>query len=426
MPVVLVFPSCNEPGLEVVESLRHHPAIRLVGASSLDRAVDPGAYLLERHYYLPMLDSPAFEAALASVIEAESVSMVVATVDSVVTRFSRLAASWQGVTFIGPDPSVADVCASKVQTLSRLGALVPVPRAVEPGARAFAKPDQGSGSRGARVLNHDWEWTLAQQEQCVIQELLPGDEYTVDCLGDPSGELVVSSVRRRSVVGRGIALASELVHEPVIDEHVRAIAAELKIAGPWFAQFKRDADGVARLLEVNARVGGSMGSTRLAGINIPLMAVFLFAGQRVQVPALNGVRHVVRRLTYACDMHVPHHVIWDLDDTLVDRQGRPMPLSVAHLLDLDNRGHRQWLMTRNVDPNATLALAHIPLCFEDIIQTTDKESAIEDFLVRNELLPSDVLMVNDSYTERLVHQARWPELRVIGPDLLQSLSWEKV
>ncbi len=423
MPVVLVFPSCNEPGLEIVESLRHHPSMTVVAASSMPAEQDPSASLVRRHHWLPMVDAAGFDAALDALIEDESVDMVFATVDAVVEVFA--ARAWQGVTFVGPDAATAAVCASKRATLARLAGVVPVPESVDEGGRAFAKPDRGGGSRGARVVESAEQWAKARAEGCVIQEVLEGDEYTVDCLGGPAGELLAVNVRRRSLVGRGIALASEFVRDDGIHALVEAVAGELRVAGPYFVQFKRDRAGTPKLLEVNARVGGSMGSTRMRGVNIPLMAAFAFSGQHVRPPAPNKVHHVRRRLTTGADLPVPDAVIWDLDDTLVDRRGLPMPLAVAHLLDLHNQGVRQWLMTKNVSPRELMESAMIPDVFVDVIQTDDKLASLRTFFADQGLSPHEVLMINDSYSERLEHQGHWATLQVIGPDMLDALPWER-
>jgi hypothetical protein len=423
MPVVLVFPSCNEPGLEIIESLRQHRSMTVVAASSMPAEQDPSAAMVRRHRWLPMIHSAGFDAALDALIEDESVDMVFATVDSVVERFA--ARNWQGVTFVGPDAEIAGICGSKTRTLARLQGVVPIPATPKEGSRAFAKPDSGGGSRGVRVVETADEWARARAEGCVVQELLDGDEYTVDCLGAPNGDLLTMSIRRRSVIGRGIALASEFVHDEEIHALVEAVARELRVAGPYFVQFKRDHSGVPKLLEVNARVSGSMGSTRVRGINIPLMAAFAFSGQHVRPPAHNRIHHVKRRLQFSSDLEMPRHVIWDLDDTLVDQRGLPMPMSVAHLLDLNNRGIRQWLMTRNEDPRTLMTEAYIPDVFESVIMTQDKLTALQEFFVGERLSPHEVLMINDSYSERLEHQGHWATLQVLGPEMLDALPWEK-
>ena len=129
------------------------------------------------------------------------------------------------------------------------------------------------------------EFSAARRDGLLVTELLPGDEYTVDCINDLDGQLLFHNIRLRGQIGRSIALGTKSVKEPQITAHVEALAKNLRIEGPWFAQFKMDRNGDSKLLEVNARVAGSMCMTRLQGVNIPLLALFLYAGFFVRVPA---------------------------------------------------------------------------------------------------------------------------------------------
>ena len=57
------------------------------------------------------------------------------------------------------------------------------------------KPNRGSGSRGIEVLNLD---------EKVIQEYLPGTEYTVDVFCDMSSQVVNHVIRERVATKAGI------------------------------------------------------------------------------------------------------------------------------------------------------------------------------------------------------------------------------
>jgi hypothetical protein len=130
-------------------------------------------------------------------------------------------------------------------------------------------------------------------------------------------------VRLRGSVGRSISLGTKQVRDEEIEGHVRAIATELRIEGPWFAQFKRNAEGRPVLLEINARGGGSTGLTRLGGVNLPLLTVFVYHGVPVRVPRPRAGLTVVRRLRNLVEGVSVDAVIWDLDDTLIARIGGP-------------------------------------------------------------------------------------------------------
>ncbi len=266
----------------------------------------------------------------------------------------------------------------------------------------------------------------ARSDGLVVHEHLPGPEYTVDCLSDFDGQLMVRNVRVRGHVGRGIALGTESVPHPEIDGYVHSIASKLKIRGPWFVQFKDDADGRPHLLEVNARVGGSMVLTRLAGVNIPLISVFMFAGWPVRVPRrLEGSR-VIRHLRSLGEISDFDWVVWDLDDTIIRADGRPDPDVVARLYDLDNQGKRQLLLTRSPDPHRVITQLYLPPLFVTVRTVPDKLVALPQIIDQYGLDPARTLIINDSVSENLAIQSTFPKLRTIMPDALDALAREKV
>ncbi|MBU6160384.1 MAG: ATP-grasp domain-containing protein [Myxococcales bacterium] len=422
---VLVFPSCNEPGLEIIESLLQHPRFQVVGASSLDPAVDPSAAMLERHFTLPSLYDAHFHDALDALLVSEEIDLIFSSMDVVTEAFS-LRRFPRGV-FVGPAPEIAAICASKRSMLRELAGVVPLPADLSGvvSLPAFAKPDRGGGSRGTRVVNTVAERDAALKENCVLQQVLPGDEYTVDCCGDRDGNLLTATIRRRAAIGRGIALATEIVEDDAMMQHVQALADRLRIAGPFFVQFKRDAGGVARLLEVNARVGGSMTGTRLHGINIPLMAALSFLGVPVQAPRPVQSPRMVRRLTQTGQLAPFTHVIWDLDDTLVHADGNADPMAVAHVLDLHQRGVQQLVLTLNQAPKALMATAFVPDCFVEVHTTTHKVDFLRAWFVQRGVSPGETVLINDSGSERRALESEFADLRCLAPWNLETLGWRR-
>ena len=207
--------------------------------------------------------------------------------------------------------------------------------------------------------------------------------------------------------------------------HAATIQARLDLRGPWFAQFREDADGVPRLMEVNARVGGSSGASRLAGVNVPLMCLLSFAGVDVVAPRRIAPLTVVRKLDRVGNVDDFDIAIWDLDDTLVLHDGDVDPDAAAALFRLRNGGRRQWLVSRNIDPAAAAARACLPPVFEDIVRADDSAQAkvdvVRSILASTSTAPSRCLMINDSTSERLLFERELPEVRTFGPDAVGAL-----
>jgi hypothetical protein len=237
---------------------------------------------------------------------------------------------------------------------------------------------------------------------------------------------MLANPRLRGKLGAGIALGSRDDGQTQLVELCRRIAGALQIEGPWFAQFKEDRHGEPNLVEINARIAGSSGFTRLCGANIPLMSVFMYMGENVRVPPLKRGLTVNRNLGSLVEGVSFTWVIWDLDDTLVRKDGKVDPESVACLLDCHNRGKRQILVTKNASPDDTLAHLHIPRVFEKIYQTDRKVDEIARVIESNRINVDDCVVVNDSFTELFELQRRMPQLRTVTPDALGVLGREGI
>jgi carbamoyl-phosphate synthase large subunit len=427
MHKLLVYPSCNEPGLEISHALLKSNKFTVLGGSSLEPAFDPSRVLLRHHLHCPGFGEPGFAETFSRLLDEHEIDFVFPTVDALVAEFSH----WQkdGVIFITPRPELATCLLSKTRTYQRLEGVVPLPQVYQVGAErlpAFAKPDQGSGTRGTLLVETEAELRLARQRGLVVMEHLPGDEHTVDCIGDRSGRLLCAHPRLRGRVGRGISLGTRRAADPRLLEQVEQIAAALRVEGPWFAQFIYNAQGEPRLTEVNGRVGGSMTYTRLCGVNIPLLAAFLFSGEPVNIPPLKTALVLNRALANQVCAEPFDWVIWDLDDTILRKDGKPDPEAMAALYDCHNRNIRQILLSKNPHLETLIDHHQLPRIFVEVCGTSDKLEALPRLFKSHNIDPRRCVMVNDSYSEAAEIQTHFRELRIVMPDALDLLGREQL
>lgn len=424
---VFVFPTCNEPGLEIIESLAKSNKIALFGGSSQKGEYDPARHLLEHYVDCPRYSDERFSESFSAILGTYQIDVVFPAWDPLVAVF----AEWQlpDTVFVTPNAGVARLLLSKRDTYRALEGIVPTPKVYEADQAIvplFAKPDRGSGSRDAMMVETPEQLRVAAGQGLILCEYLPGDEYTVDCFSDLSGRLLFFNVRIRGSIKRGTAIGTRPVDEPVIRGYVEQIARTLRIEGPWFAQFKKNAQGEPVLMEINARVGGSMTMTRLCGVNIPLMSVFLFTGHEVRVPEARYNAVLNRSLRNFCESDPFYWALWDWDDTLLRKDGKPDPEAMACLYDLHNRGIVQILLSRNPEVSTQLRLHRVPDLFVEVRYTEDKLREIGRVLERYDIDPSRCVAINDSYGERFRIQERYPSLRIIAPDALDSLGRERI
>ncbi len=124
----------------------------------------------------------------------------------------------------------------------------------------------------------------------MLQEYLPGEEYSVDVYVRRDGRVIAAVPRARMKIDSGIAVASRTVNVPEVIAAAVRTAEIIGIRGIANVQFKRAADGVFKLLEVNPRFPGTLPLTGAAGIDMPKLMADELAGRTLPdgLPAVQG------------------------------------------------------------------------------------------------------------------------------------------
>lgn len=144
----------------------------------------------------------------------------------------------------------------------------------------FAKPRIGAGSQGARVIaNPQSLKQLAQDGSYLIQELLPGDEYSVDVYVSRERHVLAAVPRLRMKIDSGIAVASQTRNNPELIKNALTIMEKVNITYVANIQFKANAAGEFKLLEINPRFPGTLPLTAAAGIDIPRLLIKELQGE---------------------------------------------------------------------------------------------------------------------------------------------------
>jgi carbamoyl-phosphate synthase large subunit len=247
--------------------------------------IDPfaaGLYLVERSHRTLLLrgDSEGYIEHLLGVVRHHQIEVLVPTVDSELIPVARARAEFEALgcrVMVAPLVSL-QVCLDKQVLIQRCAPVVPVPRSVvfsipidasSWGPLVFVKPRRGSGGRGASVMSLDDVVDMPPNQQLLVQELLPGTEYSVDVLVGDDGVCRAAVPRLRMKVDSGVAVTARTLHDAELQAYASRVAEAVGIRGVCNVQFKRDAQGVPKLLEVNARFPGTMPLTVRAGVDMP-------------------------------------------------------------------------------------------------------------------------------------------------------------
>jgi carbamoyl-phosphate synthase large subunit len=96
-------------------------------------------------------------------------------------------------------------------------------------------------------------------------------------------------------VDSGVAVTARTVKDSELEDMAVRAAQLVGIRGVANVQFKRDVNGLPRLMEINPRFPGTMALTVLAGANLPQLRVDIADGKKVDPPKWREIA-IVRTL----------------------------------------------------------------------------------------------------------------------------------
>jgi carbamoyl-phosphate synthase large subunit len=282
---VLVTGTGGPSGYSILRAMTGVDGIELVSAD-----IDPysaGLYLVgaDRRAIVPRGDDPEFVDALLALARRERVSVIVPTVDS---ELQPLAAARErfraaGIALVLAQAATLAVCLDKwaLHERCRTAVRVPVTWLIDPtfavhevALPAIVKPRSGSGSRGIRLVHDPAELrALPHDGTLLVQEHLPGAEYSLDVLARADGHVAAVVPRERLRVDSGIAITGRTLHDAALESFGRAVAQLIGLTTVANVQVKLDIAGEPALLEVNPRFPGTMPLTVASGIDMPRLAI---------------------------------------------------------------------------------------------------------------------------------------------------------
>ncbi len=285
---ILVTGAGGPAGVAVIRSLLRRPDVT-VFAADMDGWAS-GLYLVpasQRRLVPPGAD-PGFVAALTQLVEADGLDLVISTVDVELLALSGRRSELAPAVLAAPSPITLETALDKLELARVCEPTGSVPRTVLAGSEAnavdwqfpvFAKPRRGAGSRGVRsVADREALEALPLDEDLIVQDFLPGQEYSVDVLADRDSNVVAAVPRTRARVDSGVAIAGRTLRDAELQRTASAVARAIGLVGVANVQLRRDREGVAKLLEVNPRFPGALPLTIAAGVDIPSLVVDLFLG----------------------------------------------------------------------------------------------------------------------------------------------------
>lgn len=239
-----------------------------------------GRFFCTAFRQIPVVSSfDEYASALKELIHEWNIGTVLPTVEE---ELPLIRAALEGVDVdivLSPDTTI-DICNDKLSLYRfshehKLSCAPVFQTADEPlrisDEKLFLKPRIGRGARGCRVINHFEAEHIASivddSSDWIIMEILPGREWTVDAYVARDGHTIFIAPRERLALSGGISLKGKTVRESRVIEMSKELLTLLSFRGPVCLQFKEDAHGDPKLVEVNARLSGGTMITAAAGAN---------------------------------------------------------------------------------------------------------------------------------------------------------------
>ncbi len=284
MTTVLVTGVGGPAGISVVRSLLARGDTTVV-AADMDRYAS-GLYLVppEQRVLVPAGDAAEFGTVLLDWCRSFGVDVLFPTVDVElpVVAARRAEFSAIAVSVASPSLSTLEVCLDKLSLADRCAGVLPVPRTELLGPAAavgrrypvVVKPRRGAGSRGISFVGSEAELlALGSDDTRLVQDMLPGAEFSVDVFADLAGHVVAAVPRSRLRVDSGVSVAGATLHDEELEQAARRVAEAIGLTTVANVQLRRDRDGRAALLEVNPRFPGAMPLTIAAGVDMPSLTL---------------------------------------------------------------------------------------------------------------------------------------------------------
>jgi carbamoyl-phosphate synthase large subunit len=294
----------------------------------------PAQYAAHHRAAVPRIDDPGYVPALRELCERHGVDAVVPLTDLDIEVLAHARRAGELPALV-PDPEIARATFDKYEAhvmLTELG--LPSPPTVLPGEAVdsypvMVKPRQGSG---ARAIHPAPDAEAAEffvryvDEPTMVQRLMDGPEFSIDCLSDLSGRCL-NAIPRTMIESRG----GESIKGTVIDDRElidlgQRVVEALGVRGPCTVQVFRDREIGLGITDVNTRFGGAFPApmyAALPGRTYPELIVRMAQGEAIE-PHVGEFRAGVTFTRYYWQL--------ELDDALrptrrdiVDPPGPPAP-----------------------------------------------------------------------------------------------------
>ncbi|MBI4473233.1 MAG: ATP-grasp domain-containing protein, partial [Acidobacteria bacterium] len=180
--------------------------------------LSPALYFGHGHHIVPLTTDRYYIPIIESICDAEGVNLIIPTIDDELPIFGRAKARFEelGIAVAVSKEDTSNICNDKYETYlfcrengiataeARLPENVDFGRLTYP---VYVKPRFGRGSVNVFCVNNEKQlrFFMNYVPDAVVQDLIPGTEFTVDVLSDFKGQLLSIVPRERLLIRAGVS-----------------------------------------------------------------------------------------------------------------------------------------------------------------------------------------------------------------------------
>lgn len=273
-------------------------AIKEAGHRAIASDINPicvGRYLADGFVKFPSYNSLQLWQEIGEIIDKESIDIVIPSFDGTLLGWSKA----KYLEFCDYDCKVLISEPDVINTfLDKWNAYqffvknnIPTPNTSLDGNYELIKPRLGRGGKGIFRKNKDIDMT-----NNISQELIKGQEYTVDILCDQESNPLFIIPRKRLSIKDGKSTEGIVEDVKLIEQLTRRICSLKNFRGPINMQCFIKDDGEISVIEINPRIAGGMALGFAASQNwIELFVNILYD---IPIKNLADVKYGLRMLRY--------------------------------------------------------------------------------------------------------------------------------
>lgn len=252
----------------------------------------PAIYFADRHYLVPKIGSEGYIESIIDLCNKEQIALIIPTIDTELVILAenkcRIEQESNAKVLIS-DIKVIEICRNKIRSqlfLEENG--FGVPRRIEDihsddfNFPVFIKPLDGSSSINAFQVNNQKEldFFFSYIDKPIVQEMVFGEEYTIDVFLDFDGKIISVVPRQRIATRSGEIAKGKIIKDIKLIEDVKRLMKALKPIGHITVQCMKTEKGI-QYIEINPRFGGGAPMAIKAGADSCKFLYRLLMGEKL-------------------------------------------------------------------------------------------------------------------------------------------------